>query len=120
MQIIELPFTTLEIHDGYVLGKTKEGVNLSIDDHLQVLDSVSQFLTPPYALVLDEINSYSIDFHVLLHVRNDVNVSCVGVVYHRAATKIALTFCQNMIDKPVYFSEDKNKVTDWVKEQIAS
>ena len=119
MQTIELQFTTLEIHDGYVIGRTKEGVNLCIDDHLQVIDSVNQFLTPPYAFVLDEINSYSIDFSVLQHVRNDVNISCVGVVYHRTATKIALTFGQYIIEKPVYFSKDKNNVTDWVKEQIA-
>ena len=119
MHIIELPFTTLEIRDQYFIGKTKEGVNLCMDDHLQVLDSVSQYLTPPYALILDEINSYSIDFSVLMHVRNDVNISCVGVVYHRIATKIALSIGKHIIEKPIFFSDNKNDVTDWVKEQVA-
>ena len=119
MQIIELPFTTLEIHDKYFIGKTKEGVNLCINDHIKVLDTVNQYLTPPYAMILDEINSYSIEFSVLMHVRNDVNISCIGVVHYRLATKIALTVGQLMIEKPVYFSGKKNNVTDWIKEQIA-
>ena len=119
MHIIELPFTTLEIHDKHFVGKTKEGVNICVDDHIQVLDTVNQYLTPPYALILDEINSYSIDFSVLMHVRNDVNISCVGVVYYRIATKIALSIGQLIIEKPVYFSGNKYNVTDWVKEQVA-
>ena len=119
MKTIELPFTTLEVYDKYVIGKTKEGINLCLDNHLQVLDSINRYLTPPYAFVVDEINSYSIDFSVLMHVRNDVNISCVGVVYHRIATKIALSFGQHIIEKPVYFSDSKNNVTDWVKEQVA-
>ena len=119
MQTIELPFTTLDIRDGYVIGKTKEGVNLSIDDHLQVLDSVNQYLTPPYAFVIDEINSYSIDLSVMLHMRKDVNVCCLGIVYYRNSTKIALKLGSSLFNKPVYFSNDINKVTDWVKEKIA-
>ena len=119
MKTIELPFTTLEIHDEYVIGRTKEGVHMSMDKHMQVLDSVNQHLTSPYAFILDEINSYSIDFNVFSHVHKDKNIFCIGVVCYRRATKIALEFGKYLIKKPVYFSENINHVEEWVKEQIA-
>ena len=119
MKTLELPFTTLEIHDGYVIGRTKEGVHMSMKEHMQVLDSVNQHLTSPYAFILDEVNSYSIDLHVLLHVHKDKNIFCIGVVYYRTATKIALEFGKHIIKKPVYFSKNINHVEEWVKKQIA-
>ena len=106
MQTIELPFTTLNIYDGYVIGKTKEGVNLSVDDHRQVLDLISQHLQAPFAFIIDEINRYSIDLSVMLHIRKDKNISCLGVVYYRDSTKIALKLGSGLINKPLYFSTD--------------
>jgi len=119
MQTVELPFTTLEIHDFYVIGRTKEGVNLCIDDHLQVIDTVNQYLTPPYAFIVDEVNSYSIDFPVMQHIRNDMNISCIGVVYYREATRKSLEVGTMEINKPVFFSNDLNTVTNWVEKKIA-
>ena len=119
METIELPFTTLELHDNYVVGRTKEGVNLSIDNHLQVLEVTNQYLTSPYAFIVDEVNSYSIDLDVMLHIRKDKNIFCIGVVYYRAATKLALELGQYLIEKPVHFSSNINDVTGWVREQVA-
>lgn len=119
MKTIELPFTTLDIYDNYVIGRTKEGVNLSIENHFQVLEILNQHLTSPYGLIIDEVNSYSIDLDVMLHIRKDKNISCIGVVYYRTATKIALELGQYLTKKPVYFSSSINDVTEWVREQIA-
>ena len=119
MKIIDLSFTTLEIYDYYVIGRTKEGVNLSIENHLQVLETLNQYLTSPYGFIIDEVNSYSIDLDVMLHIRKDNNIFCIGVVYYRAATKLALELGQYLIEKPVHFSSNINDVTEWVREQVA-
>ena len=42
MKTIELPFTVLEMHDNYVIGRTQEGENLTIENHLQVLETLNQ------------------------------------------------------------------------------
>lgn len=119
MKKIELPFTTLEIHDGYVVGQTKEGVHLTMDDHLQVVETLNQHLDSPYGLIIDEINSYSIDLPVMFHISKDKNICCIGVVYYRKSTKIALEVGKLVVKKPVYFSNNKNEVTTWVKEQVS-
>lgn len=119
MKIIELPFTTVEVHDNYVIGRTNEGVHLCMEKHLQVLDTVNKHLTSPYGLILDETNSYSIDLHVMLHVSNDENISCIGIAYYREETKKVLEFSQGLVNKPVYSSSNLNNVTKWVEEQIA-
>ena len=118
MIVIELPFTTLEIYDNYVVGRTKVGVNLSIENHLEVLKVLSEHLTAPYAFIVDDVNSYSVDLAVMQHINKDKNISCIGVVYYRAATKIALGLGQYLIAKPIYFSTNINKVTEWAKEKL--
>ena len=119
MKTIELPFTILEIHDNYVIGRTKEGVNLSIENHLQVLEAINQYLTSPYGFIVDEVNSYSVDLDVMLHISKDKNIFCIGVVYYRAATKLALELGQYLIKKPVHFSSNLNDVAVWVRQQVA-
>ena len=119
MKTIELPFTILEIHNNYVVGRTKEGINLSIENHLQVLETLNKHLTSPYGFIVDEVNSYSIDLDVMLHIRKDKNIRCIGVVYYRTATKWALELGQHLIEKPVHFSSSINDVTEWVREQVA-
>lgn len=119
MNTIELPFTTLEINDSYAIARTKEGVNVCMEDHIQVLEVLNEHLTSPYGFILDEVNSYSVDLHVMNHIRKDENIFCVGVVYYRTATKIALELGQYLVKKPVFFSESINDVTGWVSKQLA-
>ena len=119
MKIIELPFTILELHGNYVVGRTKEGINLSIENHLEVLEILNKHLTSPYGFIVDEVNSYSIDLDVMLHIRKDKNIGCIGVVYYRIATKLALELGQDLTEKPVHFSSSINDVADWVREQVA-
>lgn len=115
MKTIGLPFTTLELYDGYVIGRTKEGVHLSMKDHQQVLEVLNQNLTSPYGFIIDEVNSYSIDFDVMLHMSKDKNICCLGIVYYRMVTKLALEVGQYIIKKPVYFSKSIDDVIEWVE-----
>ena len=115
---IDLGFTKIQIYNGYVVGRTEEGVQLSIDKHLQVLDAVNQYFSSPYGLVLDEVNSYSVDFPVMMHVRDDPNIACIGVVCHRLTTKIALSIGKVIINKPVMFSSNYEEIENWVQKQV--
>ena len=120
MQVIELEFTTLELHDNYVVGRTKRGVHLRMIEHQRVLDVLNQHLTAPYGLIIDELNSYSVDFDVMRHISNDENIKCIAVIYYRLVTKIALEGSKLLVKKPLYFSKDRNSVTDWVLKKMTT
>lgn len=115
---IDFEFTSIEIYENYFVGRTKEGVSLSLDNHFEVLDQVNRYITPPYGMILDEVNSYSVEFPVIKQLRNDPNIACVGIVYHRLMTKMALSFANKFIGKPSKFSSDYNEIKNWVDEYI--
>lgn len=115
---VDLEFSSIEIYDNYFVGRTNEGVSLSLDNHLEGLNVVNQYISPPYGLILDEVNSYSVEFPVIKQLRNDPNIACVGIVYHRLMTKMALSFASRFIGKPSKFSSDYNEIKTWVDEYI--
>lgn len=115
---IDLEFTSIEIYDNFFVVRTKEGVKVTLDHHLEVMDRVNQYLSSPYGMILDEVNSYSVEFAVMMHVRNDPYLACIGIVYYRMATKIALSVGKKFIGKPSKFSSDYNEVESWVKDQL--
>ena len=115
---IDLGFTELEIHKGYFLGRAKEAISVSLDKHLEVLDVVNKYLSPPYGMILDEINSYSVEFEVMSYLKKDPNVICVGVIFYRNVTKVTLGLGKKYIDKPVKLSRDRDEIICWVKEQL--
>jgi len=117
---IDLDFTNLEIYDGYVIGRTKEGIELSVDKHIKSLDIVKQYIMPPFGIILDEVNSYSVDFAVIQHLRDDPDVICMGIVYYRLATKIALSIGTSFINKPTKFSSSYENIESWMQEQIST
>lgn len=118
MKYIDLGFTELEIYDGYFVGITKEDVVVGKEEHQKVLDTVKQYLTPPFGFILDEKFRYSVEFNVLQDLRNNPDICCIGIVYHRNSTKIALGFCKNFIKKPSLFADNLEEVTEWVKQQL--
>lgn len=115
---IDLDFTNLEIYNGYFVGRTKEAIELSVDKHIESLDIVKQYISPPFGIILNEVNSYSIDFAMLTHIRNDPNIMCMGIVYYRMATKLASGVVAEFINKPSLFSSSYENVESWMKEQI--
>ncbi len=116
---IDLGFTDVEIYEDYFVGRTKKGIHLTLDKHLVVLDVVNQYFSSPYGIVIDEVNSYSVDLPVLLHISKDENIVCVGVVCYREITEVALDLAKDTIEKPSKFSSQKEVVTSWVEEQVA-
>lgn len=115
---IDLEFTTIEIHDGYIVAKTREGEEVTLEKHLQLLDHIGQHLTSPYGIIFDEVNSSSFDFSVLTHMRDDPNIICIGFVYYRHATKVSLSVAKRIINKACCFSTSFDVIEHWVVEQI--
>jgi hypothetical protein len=115
---IDFEFTSIEIYDNFFVVRIMEGVKVTLEHHLEVMDIVNQYFSSPYDMILDEVNSYSVEFAVMMHMRNDPNIVCIGIVYYRMATKIALSVGKNFIGKPSKFSSDYNEVESWVKDQL--
>jgi hypothetical protein len=65
------------------------------------------------------VNSYSVEFSVLNHLRNDDEVICMGIVYYRWATMIALSVGVSFINKPSMFSSSYEDIENWMKKIIA-
>lgn len=118
MHQIDLGFTEIDIHNGFAIGRTKAGHHISIDNHLSVKKSINEHLQPPYGIIIDQKNDYSIDFKTLMHVRSDCDICCIGIVYHRFLTRIALEASAKMMNKPVYFANNAEEVMQWMKDQV--
>ena len=61
-------------------------------------------------MLLDEVNSYSIEFAVRAHMRKAPNTQCLGIVYYRMMTKIALSMASYFNNKPSKFTSDYNEI----------
>lgn len=120
MDKIDLPYTELEFYDRYVIGRTRDGVNMSIDKHREVMEIIEQKLSTPFGMIIDEVNKYSIDLPVFMSIRDEPSISCIGVVCYRKSTKIALSFGQSLIKKPVFFSDNLQEVKQWMDAQTHS
>lgn len=118
MKTVSLDFTVLEIYPGYVVGRTDEGVNIDIAKHQQVLDIIHREINGPYALIIDEVNSYSVDFSVMLDLDNDPLLKCGAIVAYRFSTLKALACAVRIIGKPIRVFTSLDKAREWVAEYL--
>jgi len=116
---IDLGFTELEIYDDFMIGRTREGVNIDLNKHNQVIDKLSDEFEGPYGWILDEVNSYSIDFNVLLAAKDDLQIVCCAVVGYRRATRIVYNQAVRLVGKPCRFFESISEAQTWVRQQLS-
>ena len=120
VKTVDLGFTTIELYANYAIGRTKQGVHVTMVEHLKVLSVLNLHFSRPYGIIIDEVNDYSVDFHVFQHISQDDDICCIGVVYHRPSTKIALELGRMLIKKPIHFAKSSNEITNWMDNQVAS
>lgn len=118
MKTVSLDFTDLEIYPGYVVGRTHEGVNIDAGKHQQVLDVIHEEINGPYALIIDEVNSYSVDFSVMVSLSRDPLLKCGAIVAYRYSTLKALACAVRIIGKPVRVFTSLRSAHEWVVEYL--
>lgn len=105
MEQIDLGFTELEIHNGYVVARTSEGETMTLAKHEQALANVRSRIDSRFTLVLDEVNSYSIDLDVLFALRDNHVINAICIVAYRNSTRLVLKSAKEIVKKPVFFFE---------------
>ena len=119
MKLVHLGFTELEIHDGFFVGRTNSHEHITLEQHLAVMNEVKRHMTPPFAFILDEVNSYSVDLETMSYIRHDPDVLCISAVYYRLRTHIALLAASKFVKKPTAFFTSLDEAVDWSQEQLA-
>lgn len=114
MEQINLGFTELEIHDNYVIGRTAEGETMTLAKHEQAMAAVRSRIDGRFTLVLDDVNSYSIDLDVMFAVRDDHAISAICVIAYRDSTRLVLKSAREIVKKPVFFFESLEAATLFV------
>ena len=114
MKRIDLGFAELEIHDRYVVGRTREGVEVDPAAHGKVLEEVRKYITPPFGFIVDEVNSYSIACGVLELIRNDPEIACCAAVIYRKITEVVLAPASRFVKKPYGFFDSLQEAEAWV------
>ena len=111
---IDLGFSQLEIHDRYVVGRTQEGVEVDPAAHSRALEEVRKYIAPPFGIIIDEVNSYSIACGVLEQIRNDPDIACCAAVIYRKITEVVLTPAGRFVKKPYGFFDSLPEAEAWV------
>lgn len=119
MKCIDLGFAELEVYDDFMIGRTREGINIDLDKHNQVIDKLASEFEGSYGWILDEVNSYSVDLNVLFAVKNDPRIACCAAVSYRNATRIVLNQAARLINKPCRFCESISEAQTWVRHQLS-
>jgi len=119
MKNISLPFTDLEIQDRLILARTHQHERISLDKHRQVMQLAKQeFSDQEFALILDEANSYSVDFSVLREIRNNPKLKCCAIISYRLTTQKMLSGIVPALKKPSKFFRSRNDAIQWAKSQL--
>lgn len=119
MKIIELEYTTLTLSNQVIFACTKEGVVIDMDKHNEVLAIVQQNLIAPYGCILDEQFAYTVNFDVMLAMRDNPDLIAGAVLTHRFTTQKALEFVNPLIKKPVRFFKSAPDAENWVRSYIS-
>lgn len=119
MEEVELGFTRIEFRPGYVIVRTIEGADIDLAQHRMVIDEIEQRLDGDYGFLLDEINSYSVRLGVMVDVRQNPRLKCVGVVAYRGSTRMIAGMIAGTIDKPFAVFPTLELAKTWMEEQLA-
>jgi hypothetical protein len=114
MNQIYLGYTELEIHSNYVIGRTAEGETMTLAKHEKALAEVRSHINGRFTLVLDEVNSYSIDLDVMFALRDDHDIKAICIVAYRDSTRLVLKTAKDIVKKPVFFFESLEAATLFV------
>lgn len=117
---IDLGFTELEIYDRFFVGRTRRGVEIDMEKHQLVMDIITREIPAPFGMILDEVNPYSVDFEVMLSLRNDPRAICGAVVTYRFVTLKSLAVPASLVKKPMKFCKTLEEAREWVAEKLAS
>jgi hypothetical protein len=71
-----------------------------------------------YGLVLDEVNSYSMRFEAMLHLKNAKHLKCVAVVAHRPVTYGTVKMAFYVIQKPYEIFSSLEFACAWMQARM--
>jgi len=111
---VNLGFTQLEIYSDYVIARTAEGETMTLAKHEQALAEVRSRIDDRFTVILDEVNSYSIDLDVMFALRDDHVISAICIVAYRNSTRLVLKSAKDIVKKPVFFFESLEAATLFV------
>lgn len=116
---VDLGFTRLEIGDRYVIARTAHGMDIGIDEHEKAMSIIAEHTEFPFALVLDEVNSYSVKLETMMKLRDETRIDKFAVICYRPSTRIAHSFGSKIVRRPVTFFNSREQARDWLKQQTA-
>ncbi len=120
MKQVDLGFTLLEIYDKYVIIRTNEGMDVTLDNHLQMRDVVEREIDGDYGLIFNWLNSYSVNPEVIEAIRTNDRIVCYAVVSYRPSTITSLAGAAEEIGKPGTFCSSLDEAQLWMRETLKS
>lgn len=118
MEVLDLGFSRLEFRPGYVIGRTREGAEIDVEHHRQVIDEVEKRYDGDYGFILDEINSYSVRFGAFVEIRQNPRLRWLAVVAYRPSTYLVAGVAASAINKPVEVFDSLELACNWMDRQI--
>lgn len=120
MEVVDLGFSRLEFHPGYVITRTREGADIDGIHHRQIFNEADQQLDGVYAMVLDEVHRYSFRLGALVEMRMNPRLLCIAVVAYRPSTALVAKLTADSINKPVMLFDSLSSACAWVSSVLNS
>ena len=118
MEEIDLGFSRLRFQPGYVIAETCTGADIDVEHHQKVIDELEKRNEGDYAMILDEVNDYSIRFSTLIECRKNKRLKCMAVIAYRASTTEVVAVSAASIVKPVKLFHSLPAAQEWVLAQL--
>lgn len=115
MKEIDLGFTKLEIYDDYVIARARDGVDMALTMHQQAMEAVGKEIEDPWGMIIDMVNSYSVQLPVIHAIRDNQDIHSVAIVCYREASKVSMRQAADMIEKPAILACNLDEARDWIK-----
>lgn len=114
--LVEMEFTTLHLHDDFILSQPKEGVvikELQIEELVDICSAYYQEKEVGY--ISHRINNFNVDPMVYLKLQSKTNLKAMAVVTQKPSSLNMAAFESHFIKFPFKIFLDLEKAEEWIK-----
>ncbi|TRZ42911.1 hypothetical protein [Robertkochia solimangrovi] len=117
---INLGFCKLCCHDDYVVSEINEGVDMTKEQHVHILEALTEcYKDRPFGYISNRKYSFSLNpIHLTEYVNLAENLIVYGVVANNPAQRLSYAIEKIFFSKPLHYFTSYDNAVKWAKESV--